>query len=375
MTTPGRSEAIVIGAGIVGSACAAALARDGWHVTILDKSFASSGTTSVGMGHLVVMDDSPEQLALTAYSVRLWNELRLSIDRRAEYDGCGTLWLAEDESQLDAVRAKQSAYASAGAGAEILAPGELFDAEPNLRRDLVGALLVPGDSVLYPPGAALHLLRVAASHGAVLREGVEVRALIPNGVVCEGETLHADVLVNAAGTAAAQLTPGLPIVPRKGHLAITDRYPGFCRHQLVELGYLTSAHVMTNESVAFNVQPRQTGQVLVGSSRELVGLDARVNRDILRRMLARARYFTPGLGDLSVIRCWTGFRPATMDKLPLVGRWEPTPGLWIAAGHEGLGITSSLATAELIADQIAGRATTIPAAPYSPMRALAPAPA
>lgn len=375
MTSPGRSDAIIIGAGIVGAACAAALARDGWRVTILDKSFASSGTTSVGMGHLVVMDDSPAQLALTAHSVRLWNELAGSMDRRAEYDRCGTLWLAEDESQLEAVRVKQRAYMSAGVHAELLVPNELFDAEPSLRRDLVGALLVPGDSVLYPPGAALHLLGVAASRGAMLREGMEVRALVPNGVVCDGETLHADIVVNAGGTAAAELTPELPIVPRKGHLAITDRYPGFCRHQLVELGYLTSAHVMTNESVAFNVQPRQTGQVLVGSSRELVGLDARINRDILRRMLERARHFMPGLGDLSVIRCWTGFRPATMDKLPLIGRWEPTPGLWIAAGHEGLGITTSLATAQLIADQIAGRATAIPAAPFSPMRALAPAPA
>ena len=165
MTTPGRSDAIIIGAGIVGAACGAALARDGWRVTILDKSFASSGTTSVGMGHLVVMDDSPAQLALTAYSVRLWNELAGSMDRRAEYDRCGTLWLAEDESQLVAVRAKQQAYMSAGVHAEVLAPNELFEAEPSLRRDLVGALLVPEDSVLYPPGAALNLLGVAAARG------------------------------------------------------------------------------------------------------------------------------------------------------------------------------------------------------------------
>ncbi len=364
------SDAIVVGAGIVGAACAAALAREGWRVTILEKSFASSGTTSVGMGHLVVMDDSPEQLGLTAHSVRLWRELAASLDARSEYDPCGTLWLAEDESQLTMLRAKHDVYAAAGVRAELVDSTQLFEAEPNLRRDLIGALLVPGDSVVYPPGAALHLLHVAAARGAVLREGVTVAGIVANGVVCDGETLYADVVVNAAGIAAAQLTPGLPIVPRKGHLAITDRYPGFCRHQLVELGYLTSAHVMTSESVAFNVQPRPTGQVLVGSSRELVGLDARMNRDILRRMLERARHFMPLLADLSVIRCWTGFRPATPDKLPLIGRWDPTPGLWIAAGHEGLGITTSLGTAQLLADQIAGRATAIDAAAFSPMRVL-----
>ena len=94
--TAGRSDAIVVGAGIVGAACAAALARDGWRVTVLEKSFASSGTTSVGMGHLVVMDDSPEQLALTRYSLGLWRELASELDGRSELDRCGTLWVAED---------------------------------------------------------------------------------------------------------------------------------------------------------------------------------------------------------------------------------------------------------------------------------------
>jgi glycine/D-amino acid oxidase-like deaminating enzyme len=139
----------------------------------------------------------------------------------------------------------------------------------------------------------------------------------------------------------------------------------------VELGYLASAHVMTSESVAFNVQPRSTGQVLIGSSRELVGWDAGINRDILRRMLGRATHFMPALGGLSVIRCWTGFRPATPDKLPLVGRWDPIPGVWIAAGHEGLGITTSVGTAQLLADQIAGRRTEIDAAAFSPTRDVA----
>ena len=89
-----------------------------------------------------------------------------------------------------------------------------------------------------------------------------------------------------------------------------------------------------------------------------------------RRMLSRATDFLPALSRAPVIRCWTGFRPATPDKLPLIGRWESTPGLWIAAGHEGLGITTSLGTARLIADQIAGRPTAIRCDPFAPMRAV-----
>jgi glycine/D-amino acid oxidase-like deaminating enzyme len=366
-----RGEAIVVGAGIVGAACAAALARDGLNVVVLDRAFASAGTTSVGMGHIVAMDDSPEQLALTAYSAELWRALAPNLKRRSEMDHCGTLWVAEDEAQLQAVRDKHATYSAAGVSTAVLTPRDVAELEPNLRHDLAGALHVPDDAVVYPPCATLDILDVARQHGATIREGVEVRAIVDHGVECDGEKLRADIVVNAAGAAAPSLTPQLPIVPRKGHLAITDRYPGFCRHQLVELGYLTSAHVMTSESVAFNIQPRSTGQMLIGSSRELVEWNASLNHDILRQMLVRATHFMPGLSALSIIRCWTGFRPATPDKRPLIGRWGPVAGLWIAAGHEGLGITTSLGTAQLIADQIAGRETAIDASPFDPGRVLA----
>jgi glycine/D-amino acid oxidase-like deaminating enzyme len=369
----GSSDAIVVGAGIVGAACADALARDGWRVTVLEEEFAASGTTAAGMGHIVVMDDSPEQLALTAYSDRLWRELGLDSDRRSEVERCGTLWVAEDETQLAALAAKRDAYAGAGIATEVLDARDLSRAEPTLRRGLAGALRVPADSVVYPPGAALELLRRAKGLGAVLREGVQVTELGAGFVRTEnGDTLNADVIVNAAGARAAHLTPGLPIVPRKGHLAITDRTSSVSRHQLVELGYLTSAHSMTTESVAFNLQPRKTGQMLIGSSRELVGWDASINRAVLRRMLARAVDFVPSLASLSIIRCWTGFRPATPDKLPLIGSWDPIPGVWVAAGHEGLGITTSLATAAVLADLVAGRRPAIAADAFSPNRSSDP---
>ncbi len=72
-------------------------------------------------------------------------------------------------------------------------------------------------------------------------------------------------------------------------------------------------------------------------------------------MLARARVYLPAVARLSAIRVWTGFRAATPDKLPLIGPDPGDPTLWLATGHEGLGITTSLATAELIADLITNR--------------------
>jgi D-hydroxyproline dehydrogenase subunit beta len=363
------ADAVVVGAGIVGAACARALAGAGLRVTVLDAAFAGGGATAAGMGHLVAMDDSDEQLALTSLSLRLWEELSGELSAECEWDPCGTLWVAEDEAQLAAVHTRQALYSRVGIASEVLNSAELAEAEPSLRRSLAGGLRVGGDRVLYPPAAARFLLERAREDGAVVRERARVVEIGAGEVRLEsGERLGAEVVVNAAGIAAARLTPGLPIVPRKGHLAITDRYPGFCRHQLVELGYLTSAHVMTNESVAFNVQPRRTGQLLIGSSRELAGYDPGINRTVMRAMLQRAVEFLPRLPDLSVIRIWTGFRPATPDKLPCIGPWEAVPGLWIAAGHEGLGITTSLGTARILADLVLGRTPPIDARPFAPAR-------
>jgi glycine/D-amino acid oxidase-like deaminating enzyme len=371
VTVESRADAIVVGAGIVGAACARALAREGMRVTVLEQESVGSGTTAAGMGHLVVMDDSPAQLALTALSVELWRELGPSLGASVEFNQCGTLWIAEDASQMDALREKERAYRAFGIACEMADPRRLAELEPNLRTGLAGGLLVTGDAVLNAPSATRWLLDDARAHGATLRERCTVDEISGHAVRIGDEMLEADVIVNAAGPRSAQLTPELPIIPRKGHLAITDRAPGFCRHQLVELGYFASAHVMSGESVAFNVQPRQNGEVLIGSSRELAGWDASINRDVLRRMLDRAAQFMPALSRLAVERTWAGLRPATPDKLPLIGRWDAVAGLWIATGHEGLGVTTSLGTARVLADLVVARRPPIDATAFSPARVLA----
>jgi glycine/D-amino acid oxidase-like deaminating enzyme len=138
----------------------------------------------------------------------------------------------------------------------------------------------------------------------------------------------------------------------------------------VELGYLKSAHEMTAESVAFNVQPRPNGQLLIGSSREFAGWDDAINRPLLAKMIARACDYLPALKSLRLLRTWVGFRPATPDKLPLVGAWPGRPGLYLAAGHEGLGITTCLGTARLLAAEILGTPSPFDAAPFRPGRVL-----
>lgn len=360
----------IVGGGIVGAACAWEAARAGLRVVIIESGVLGGGATAAGMGHIVVMDDSEAQFALTHYSQQLWQEIAPELPHDVEYEECGTIWVAADEEEMEEVRRKVQFYQTRGVAVETLDAEMLAAAEPNLRRGLAGALLVPGDGVVYPPCAARYFLERAQALGAQLRSGHSAIALSNEGVkLDDGTFISAGATVNATGSWAPLLTPGIDVQKRKGHLLITDRYPGFVRHQLIELGYLKSAHSSSSDSVAFNVQPRQTGQVLIGSSRQYGVDDAKVEAALLSRMLARAAEYMPGITQLSALRTWTGFRAATPDKLPLIGLCPGYEKLYLATGHEGLGITTSMGTAKLLVDQLLHRPSAIPLAPYLPNRA------
>jgi len=362
-------DVVIIGAGIVGSACAAECAREGLSVAIVEAGIIGGGATAAGMGHLVVMDDSEAQFALTRYSQQLWDEIGDELPREVEHDACGTIWIAVDDEEMAEVARKAKFYSARGVPVEILDAQTVAEAEPNLRPGLVGGLRVPGDSVIYPPCAAQFFVDQAMSKGAALFVSKAVETITSDGVCLrDGSSISAGVIVNATGSWSPVLTPGLEVKKRKGHLVITDRYPNFLRHQLVELGYLKSAHSLTAESVAFNIQPRKTGQLLIGSSRQFDVDETGVEGSIVTRMLNRAIEYLPGLRKLSSLRTWTGFRAATPDKLPLIGPHVEHERLFLATGHEGLGITTSLGTAKLLVAQIMNQRTAIPVAPYLPAR-------
>jgi glycine/D-amino acid oxidase-like deaminating enzyme len=369
------STAIVVGGGIVGAACAAELVDAGVRVVLLEAApRLAGGATAAGMGHIIILDDSEIEFELTHLSQRLWDELATALPRAAQVDPCGVLWLASDAQELEAARRKASFMSDRGLPTELLDERALYDAEPRLRPGMAGGLLLPLDSVLYPPACVRWLLERAAADGDLsIRTGVTVRAMGDGTVTTDaGEILEADWVVNAAGHDGLALLPtplpALTIRPRKGHLAITARAPGFIRHQLIELGYITSAHGHDPVSVAFNLQPRATGQMLIGSSRQYGVNDTAVDPQILSRMLGKAVSFVPELKSIPVVRAWTGFRAATEDKLPIIGPAPGLPRLLLATGHEGLGITTSLVTGRLIRAMVTGEDPILDPTPFSPAR-------
>src|SRR5215470_6286742 len=145
----GPYDVVIIGAGIVGSACSVEFSRAGLRTGIIEASVTGGGTTAAGMGHLVVMDDSPAQFALSRYSLELWNELRQELPAAVEFDRCGTIWVAADDDEMTVAHHKKGLYKAGGVKSEIIDTGSLEEAEPHLRKGLAGGLLVEGDAVLY----------------------------------------------------------------------------------------------------------------------------------------------------------------------------------------------------------------------------------
>ncbi|PLZ02384.1 D-amino-acid oxidase [Burkholderia sp. WAC0059] len=365
------ADAVVVGAGIVGSACAAELAARGMQVDVIEAAGVGVGATAAGMGHLVVMNDSPAEFALSRYSRDLWLELAPQLRERDAFVRCGTLWVAADEEEYDAARAMHEAFAVQGVAAQMLDAPALRACEPALAPGLAGGLLIPDDSIVYAPTASEWLLSHSPEAARIrLRLGAPARTIGKRHVVlANGERVHAAHVVVANGLGARQLLPDVPLQPKKGHLLITDRYPGLIRHQLLELGYIKSAHHASGTSVAFNAQPRPTGQLLIGSSRQFDTVDPAVELPVLAQMLRRAARYLPALPTLNAIRSWTGLRAASPDGLPLIGpAGDAMPDTWLALGHEGLGVTTSLATARLLAAQIVGARAPIPPGPYLPAR-------
>ncbi len=370
-----QHDVVVIGAGIVGAACAHELAAQGLDVLVIERAGAGGGVTAAGMGHLVVMDDTPAEFALSAWSLGLWHALAPRLDERHAFLRCGTLWVAADEEELTLAQTRQQALQRQRVACSMLDARQLREAEPGLRKGLAGGMIVENDAVVYAPAVAAWLLEQPVSGRLTCRTQTQVARIDRTGVhLADGEVVGTDAVLIANGLQALGLLPRLPLQAKKGHLLITDRYPGTIRHQILELGYIKSAHNASGTSVAFNVQPRPTGQMLIGSSRQFDSTDPAVEPAILARMLRRAAEYLPQLPALNAIRAWTGFRPASSDGMPLIGPAASFAdegshrSTWLATGHEGLGVTTALGTAKLIAAQMLGRDADIDATPYLPAR-------
>ena len=416
-----RADVVVVGAGIVGAACAEALTARGLRVVVLDRSAPSAGTTAAGEGNVLVSDKEPgPELELALASRREWPVV---LDRLAEllgperadveWDAKGGLVVATGDPAPLAVFAKTQR--SAGVEAHELTADEVREREPLLTPAVTTGIHYSDDAQLQPVLAATALLAAVRARGSEVRSGATatgvrrtggtvpaVRAEVRSGATATGETVNANrgevrsgatvtgvrrtgggvtavlttagavecgAVVNACGPwsgefAAAAGAP-IEVLPRRGMLLVTAPLPQCVRHKVYDADYVGAVGSGDAElQTSTVVESTRSGTVLIGSSRERIGFDDTVRAKVLRELAAKAIGLFPFLADVPVLRAYGGFRPYAPDHLPVIGPDPRVPGLWHATGHEGAGIGLAAATGRLLADLFTGETPVVDAEPF-----------
>lgn len=370
-------DVVVIGAGVVGAACAYYAARAGLSVAVVDRGPVAGGTTGAGEGNLLVSDKGPgPELDLALLSLTLWHDLAALLPPPIEYESKGGLVVAPDQASLEALRRFAQAQRKAGVEAAEAKVDDLPTLEPHLAPGLAGGFHYPQDAQVQPARAAAHLL---AASGAELHLGEEVTEILltPSGAVrgirTPRLTLHTPAVVNAAGTWGGHIASladvGLPVLPRRGFVLVTEPLPPVIRHKVYAADYIAD---VASGSAALQssavVEGTPAGPVLIGATRERVGFDRTLSTEALRRLASQAAALFPVLADTQVLRAYHGFRPYLPDHLPAIGPDPRRPGLFHACGHEGAGIGLAPATGTLIAAALTGAEPPLPVHPFRPDR-------
>ncbi len=370
----------MIGAGMVGAACAYYCAEAGLRVGVVERGAVASGTTSAGEGNILVSDKEPgAELDLALLSVRLWRELGERLGDRFELHAKGGVVVARTPAALAGLADLVARQRACGVDVTEVDAASLGELEPNLTRDVTGGAHYPQDMQVQPMLAAAELLRHARSLGATVHTGTTVLGFLLGGdgavagVRTSAGELTARWVVNAAGTWGGEIADlagaPVPVLPRRGFVLVTEPLPEMVRHKVYTADYV--ANVASDDAgleTSVVVEGTRAGTVLIGASRERVGFDRTVSLPVLRTLAAQAVGLFPFLAEVNLLRSYVGFRPYCPDHLPVIGPDPRVPGLVHACGHEGAGIGLSVATGHLIAQALTGTAPDLDLTPFRPER-------
>jgi D-hydroxyproline dehydrogenase subunit beta len=369
------TDVVVIGAGIIGAACADQLAAAGVQVTVLDRGAIASGTTGAGEGNVLVSDKAPgPELDLALLSRQLWARLGAEVPAAAA-EPKGGIVVAMTAVEHAALLEFAAAQRAAGVVAEALTPEQARQAEPYLTPELAGAVRYPQDMQVQPARAAAALLHRARRRGARLHTECPVIGFERDAtgritaVRTPSRRIAVSTVVNAAGLGAGAVAAlagsALPVQPRRGYILVTEPVPPLVLAKVYDAGYVSNV-VSVDAALQTSTVVERTdgGTILIGASRERVGLDERLRIDVLARLARQAVRLFPVLATVSAIRAYRGFRPYCPDHLPVIARDPRVPNLVHAAGHEGAGIGLAPGAGYLVRCLVTGEPAPLDPAPY-----------
>lgn len=353
-------DAVVVGGGAVGLACAWRLAQRGAEVALVERSTPPAGATRVAAGMLAPVGElsfgEPELLKLTLEAAGLYpgfvEELESAAGRRTGYRRLGALHVALDRDEAAQLRRVHDLQRSLELEAEWLSPRRCRELEPGLTPSFAGGVHAPEEAAVDPRALSEALLAACAEQGVELRVGDEVEAALLDGGriagvrTADGTELRAAATVLAAGAWSGQAE----WLPEEARPAVRP-----VKGQALELrargGAAPCERIVASERVY--LVPRPDCRLIAGATVEEAGFDTAVTGGGVHELLREAYRLLPDVAEMELVEASAGLRPGTPDNLPLVGP-SPVEGLLWATGHFRNGILLAPLAAKAIAEQLEG---------------------
>ena len=366
-------DAIFVGGGVIGLACAWRAAERGASVCVLEKDRPAAGASAVAAGMLAPVGETSwgehDLLALNFESLRRWPEFAAALEGRSgsevEFVVRGALHVALDHDEAEELRRHYELHRELGLESEWLSASACRKLEPGLATTVRGGAHVPGEATVDPRKVGRALLGALEGNGVAVESGAEVvgataRAGSWHLDTRDGRGFDAASVVVTAGCWSGNvdwLPPEArpPVRPVKGEI-LTLRGPA---------NEPPCERIVGGERTY--LVPRADGRLIVGATVDELGFDTTLTAGGVHELLREAYRLLPEIAELEFAEATVGLRPGTPDNAPLIGP-GPIDGLLIATGHFRNGILQTPVTADSVAALLAGEPPPVDLTAFAPDR-------
>lgn len=377
-----KYDAVVIGAGAIGTSVAYHLAQKGLKTAIIDVGDIASGSSSHCDAVGLICDKLPGiDTKMGKASIDYYEELANKFDYDFEFERKGCLYVCETDVEIKAATEYMEKQRADGYDMRILSPAQLSEMEPYIAKDLAGAMYTaPSGCIAVSPYKVCYaFVEEGKKLGLDIYPYCKINKIVLHPKTNKVEkietdlgTFHTKRIINCAGAYAPEIgnLVGLtiPIEPRKGTNLVSEQTKKLCNNKILEYGYMMSkfdsinfkrnvSPLVESQNIAFNLEYTKANNLLIGGNRLFRGFDIRTEVETLKAISERAIRFYPDLEDIKCIRTYSGVRPFVVDHLPIVSDVDSIPGFYIAAGHEGDGICVAPFTGKQMAQIVMGEET------------------
>lgn len=384
-----KLDAIVIGGGIIGLSVAYYLTSKGKKILLIEKKELGAGASGACDDMILLQSKKPGiLLTLAMESLALYRQLAKDLPLEIDLENRGGMVLIETQDQLPLMENFVKEQQKLGLDVTFLDKKDMRKRQPHISEHILAATYSPMDSQVNPLKVMQAFAVAAQNKGLIIKKGFGVSQIVFHKdyhweVITEDkESFTAEFVVNAAGAWAGLLAKlielDVPIRPKRGQIAVTEKIPALGETNIWSADYIAMKlnpelakgrrQILNDLGIGLAMSQTSEGNYFIGGTREFTGFDNSTHFQAITLVIQEATRFFPILQNVHVIRTFAGLRPASDDGKPFIGPVADYPGFFMAAGHEGDGIALAPITGKLIAEMITNQPLALDITELSPAR-------